>query len=218
MTGAVSIKKRTNEALSRGIEQTLQRRDFGGLEQTLKMADEAKVPIKLRLKGWLALADESEQKKSMLKALLHLNSARRVSLSNVTVAQRIMNTAVKFYAQINKDCSREDVIRYQAAIGQIVSSYQSRGIDVSLGEELIKRLDYEIPLHNSKEETPASPAVNSFFNSVREGMTQQEVFDDLARLLAPNAIELIEKNEELLKKEKKKPGKRGILPRKRKKK
>jgi hypothetical protein len=216
MVTAHKTSKQVRDALSRGIEQTLQRKNFGGLEQTLRMGKDAKVPIKLQLKGWVALADESERKNNLLNTLLHLNTARRVSLSNVALAQRIMNTAVKFYEQINKDCSRENVIQYQSAISQIVSSYQSYGVNVELGEELIKRLEYEIPLHLPKVETPASPAVNAFFNAIREGMTQTEVFQDLARLITPTAVKLIEEEEDERKK-KKKPGKFRI-PRKRKKK
>jgi NAD(P)-dependent dehydrogenase (short-subunit alcohol dehydrogenase family) len=51
---------------------------------------------------------------------------------------------------------------------------------------------------------------------IREGMTQTEVFQDLARLITPTVVKLIEEDEDERKK-KKKPGKFGI-PRKRKKK
>jgi hypothetical protein len=204
MSKELSKKDIAKLALTKVIETP----DWTKFPEIIPLGDRYKLPKKLIKKGWFEYGKHLQKEKDYVNAILAFNSARRLDIYDPKIVKILCESINDFYEFYQPRFSREDLVIFKDALDRFMNFYQIRKEKISSdilehGRLVIRRVDQQIEVAPSKEETPATFKVNTIYNALYDNMTPAELKTELARIIAPTIREMLEEKKNSKKKNKK---------------
>ena len=162
-------------------------------------ADKYQLPAKLRLKGWLGVAEYRFKKDKLAEAIEAYNRARILDPANENILEKLFGTLDRIFERFKVEFSRQDLRKLEEPIEKIINYYKvnekAKALPIEYGQLLLQKIRFQIYDAPWRLETPATYAVQQIYDALYTGMTIEEVRAEFARLMAPIFREIIDKED-----------------------
>jgi hypothetical protein len=204
------------EIFTKRLNNSLNNENWEDLIGVIPIAEKYEISNSLIKRACIKVGDYLSAKHRYDEAIVFLNKARKRDTKSKAVFQRFVTVVLKFFDENIEEFSKKDLNELEQAILPIIEfhrlKYPEHKQIIKSTEPMFNKINYRIQnFGKDVVETRMTFRVQQIKNSLYGDMTQEEVYQELARLMIPRLRELLaekDKDEEDTKDDKKKDKKK----------
>ena len=179
------------------VEARLKNKDYKGLAGVVELVDKYKIKKPLRLKAWFQTGLYWQKEGAQSDAIIALNSARVLNPLDVKILSPFFESFNRFLSDFRDQLSVEDLELLSDPVESLLEFYKAKGMwdapALTMGKHVSRRINYIKADAKSAVETKASFQVERIVKALRENVTMDEVAIEFARIVAPEFLEFLAK-------------------------